>query len=170
MSLNARDRLAQHLADVTPTLMNAISDRAGIPRRLGAGARVGRKINANDYLLLCSAIGLGAESGLKVEGISRVGSSIIWWVLGAALFLTRRRLHLDLRSAARIIEMSAATLSRAEAGDPIAVESFLKITKFIGVPPNSFLCFTADPDCNTLVPNDFPHMSSLSSEPNGVSK
>jgi hypothetical protein len=153
MSLSAKARLAQHLAGTTPASMNIISDRAGVSRRLGARARAGRPINATDYLLLCSATGLTAESGVEVKGVSRAGSSIAWWVFGAALFLTRHRLRLDLRTAARTVGVSAATLSRAEAGDSIAIESFLRIVHFMGVPVGSFLCFTENTYCNTLKPN-----------------
>jgi hypothetical protein len=37
------------------------------------------------------------------------------------------------------------TLSRAERGQPIAIESYLRVVEFIGVPPESFLSFTETP-------------------------
>jgi transcriptional regulator with XRE-family HTH domain len=52
---------------------------------------------------------------------------------------------LDLRSAADLVGVSAATLSRAERGQPIAIESYLRVVEFIGVPPESFLSFTETP-------------------------
>jgi transcriptional regulator with XRE-family HTH domain len=79
----------------------------------------------------------------------------VWWNFGSALFLTRGFRRLDLRSAADLVGISAATLSRAERGHPIAVESYLSIANFIGVPPNSFLCFTGNTNCNTLMSKHF---------------
>jgi hypothetical protein len=150
MSPSAKARLASHLAGVMPADMNIISDRAGIPRRLGARARVGRQINATSHLLLCSAVGLDVDTGAEVEGVSRAGSVVVWWIFGSALFLTRHSRRLDLRSASALIGVSTATLSRAEVGEPVGIDSFIRIARFIGLPPPSFLCFTENTNCNTL--------------------
>jgi transcriptional regulator with XRE-family HTH domain len=120
-----------------------------------APARAGRKVSATAYLLLCSAAGVNVATGapVVVRGPCS-GSSIVWWIFGSALFLTRSVRRLDLRSAADLVGVSAATLSRAEHGRPIAIESYLRVADFIGVPPESFLSFTGNPNCNTLKPND----------------
>jgi transcriptional regulator with XRE-family HTH domain len=67
---------------------------------------------------------------------------------------TREERRLSLRAASDLAGVSAATLSRAERGQPIAVESFLRASEFIGVTPESFLCFTTNTNCNTLTHND----------------
>jgi hypothetical protein len=122
-----------------------------VPRRIGARARAGRKVGATAYMLLCSAVGLEAARGDPMPAVPRAGFAIVWWFFASGLFLTRHRRLLDLRSAANLVGVSAATLSRAERGQPIAVESYLRIAAFIGVPPESFLCFTANMNCNTLM-------------------
>ncbi len=143
MVMTAASRLARHLQDLTPGEMAALSDRAGVQRTVGARARAGRKVNATAYLLLSSSVGIDVVTGERGAG-SRpyAGSSIVWWIFGSALFLTRSGRRLDLRSAADLIGVSAATLSRAECGQPIAIESYLRVTAFIGLPPQSFLSFS----------------------------
>jgi hypothetical protein len=150
MAMSAAARLAQHLRDLTPAAMAEVSNRAGVPRRIGARARKGRKVGATEYMLLCSAVGISAATGAPIEGAARAGSSIVWWILGSGLFITRNIRRLDLRSAAVLAGVSAATLSRAEHGHPIAVESYLRVAGFMGVPPESFLSFTKNTNCNTL--------------------
>jgi hypothetical protein len=155
MAMSTWTRLAQHLQDLTPTQMAAVSDRAGVPRKIGARARAGRKVNATAYLLLCSAVEIDVVTGARVVDRRRcAGLSIVWWIFGSALFLTRTLRRLDLRSAADLVGVSAATLSRAEHGQPIAIESYLRIAAFIGVPSETFLCFAGNVHCNTLKPND----------------
>jgi hypothetical protein len=146
MDMSAACRLARHLQDLTPAEMAALSDRAGVQRKIGARARGGRKVNATAYLLLSSSVGIDVVTGDR-GARSRVyaGSSIVWWSFGSALFLTRTARRVDLRSAAVLIGVSAATLSRAERGQPIAIESYLRVVEFIGVRPETFLSFTETP-------------------------
>jgi hypothetical protein len=53
-----------------------------------------------------------------------------------------------LRSAAKRIGVSAATLSRAEGGCAIEVDSYLTIARFLGMPAEAFLSFTGNTNCN----------------------
>jgi transcriptional regulator with XRE-family HTH domain len=155
MAMSAGTRLAQYLQKLTPSEMAALSDGAGVQRKIGARARAGRKVETTAYLLLCSAVGLDAATGARLAGRrGRADFSIDWWTFGSALFLTRSSRQLDLRSAADLIRVSAATLSRAERGQPIAIESYLRIAYFIGVPPESFL-FLRNTNCNTLPVNGY---------------
>jgi len=135
--------------------MAAVSDRAGVPRNIGARARAGRKVGATAYMLLCSAAGIDAATGVPTAKVPRGGYSIVWWIFGSGLFFTRKLKRLDLRSAADLVGVSAATLSRAERGQPVAVKSLLRISDFIGVPVESFLCFTGNTNCNTLKPKEW---------------
>lgn len=144
--------------------MAAVSDRAGVPRKIGARARAGRKVSATEYMLLCSAAGLDAATGVPVASSPRAGSSIVWWLFGYNLFITRRLRRLDLRSAAVLVGVSAATLSRAECGERISVESFLRISSFIGVPSESFLSFTGNTNCNTWKQKEFAEAHHLLNE------
>jgi hypothetical protein len=151
---NCEGRLAGHLQKLSRTETAAVSDRAGVPPRIGARARAGRKVTATSYLLLCLAAGIDAATGAPFPTVPRAGCAIVWWLFGSSLFLSRRGRRLDLRSAAVLVGVSAATLSRAECGKPISVESFLCVARFIGVPPESFLCFTGNTNCNTLKQNE----------------
>ena len=150
MSVSAAARLAQHLPGLKPQVMATISDRAGVPRKIGARARAGRKVGATAYMLLCLAVGLDAKTGVPVANVPRPGCAIAWWIFGSDLFFARKLRRLDLRSAANLVGVSAATLSRAERGQPVGVESFLRISNFIAIPAESFLCFTQNSNCNTL--------------------
>jgi hypothetical protein len=132
--------------------MAAVSDHAGVERKIGARARAGRKVGTTAYMLLCSAVGVDVETGLPVANAPRPGCAVVWWTFGSCLFFTRSLRRLDLRSAANRVGVSAATLSRAERGQPISVEAFFKISNFIGIPAESFLCFTGNSNCNTLKP------------------
>jgi len=49
-----------------------------------------------------------------------------------------------------LIEVSAAHSRGRNRGRPIAAKSFVRIAGFIGVPPETFLCFTGNTNCNTL--------------------
>jgi transcriptional regulator with XRE-family HTH domain len=81
-------------------------------------------------------------TGAPARAVPRKDATIVWWLFGSGLFLTRVLKRLDLRAAADLIGLSAAILSRAERSQPVAVESFLRISDFIGIPGESFLCFT----------------------------
>jgi hypothetical protein len=153
-AMSARPRLAQHLQSLSHAEMAVVSDRAGVPRKIGARARAGRKVSATAYMLLCSATGLDAATGAQVVSAPRAGSAIVWWLFASNLFITRRLRRLDLRSAAVRVGVSAATLSRAERGEPISAGSFLRASSFIGLPPQSFLCFMANTNCNNLKPKE----------------
>jgi hypothetical protein len=153
--MSAAARLAQHLQGLARPEMAAVSDQAGVPRRMGFRARNGHKVSATAYLLLCLAVGTEPSKGSLVAKAPRRGASIAWWAFGSALFLTRSLRRLDLRTAAQLVGVSAATLSRAEHGHPLAVESYLSVAKFTGVPPQGFLCFTENGNCNTLKAKDF---------------
>jgi hypothetical protein len=153
-AISAIDRLARHLQEVSPASMATVSDYAGVPRRMGARARSGRKVSATVYMLLCSALGLDALTGARGGAFPRAGSEIAWETLGSTFRTIREERQLNLRAASNFTGVSAATLSRAERGRPIAVESFLKIATFIDVTPESFLCFTTNTNCNTLAHND----------------
>jgi hypothetical protein len=161
MALSAKVRLAQHLGGLHPLAMGVVSDGAGVHRKLGGRARVGRKINATAYLLLCAAIGLDALDGKQGDHRSRAGFTIAWEVLGCTLFLTRRCHRLDLRSAARRIGVSAATLSRAEGGQAIDVENYLSVVRFLRMPAEAFLCFMKNTNCNTRINQEITDLSAF---------
>jgi hypothetical protein len=151
MPMSAAARLAQHLQDLSPAEMAALSDRMGLQRKIGARARAGRKVNATSHLSLCAAVGIDVATGAAVVAKEPwAGASIIWWIFASALFLTRSLRGLDLRSAADLVGVSAATLSRAERGQPISIESYLRVVGFIGLPPESFLSSAGNSNCNML--------------------
>jgi len=153
--MSVAGHLAQELCCLTRSEMATVSDQAGISRRMGFRARNGHKVSATTHLLLCLAVGTEPSRGSSVPKAPRRVASIAWWAFGSALFLTRSLRRLDLRTAAQLVGVSAATLSRAEHGHPLAVESYLRVAGFIGVPPEGFLCFTGNSNCNTLKAKDF---------------
>jgi hypothetical protein len=146
--------LARHLRYLSRAEMVAISDCAGVPRKIGFGARASRKASATAYMLLCSVAGLDAATGTLGRECPPRGHRDLWWVFGAGLFRTRHLRPLDLRSAAGLVGVSAATLSRAERGHTIAIESYLRVVRFIRISPESFLSFTGNTNCNTLKTRD----------------
>jgi len=102
-------------------------------------------------MLLCAIAGVDPASGTSIGRTSLAGFAVEWWLVGATTFLTRRRRRQGIRAAAAAADVSVATMSRAECGQALAVNSFLRIAKFVGLPPTAFLRFTGNPDCNTLI-------------------
>lgn len=149
MAMNASACLAQRLQTFTRSEILAISDWAGVGK-MGIRARAGRRITATAHMRICIAVGLDAVTAKPNGNSPRADVTVAWWLVAATLFLTRCRRRLDIRSASDLVGVSTATLSRAEQGKPVAVESFLHICKFAGLPPASFLCFTRNMNCNTL--------------------
>jgi hypothetical protein len=150
MTDRAAIRLASQLQNLAAGSMRSFSASAGVEGRLGMRARQGRVVDSTSYLRLCSAIGVDAATGLPAPATHRRAFEIEWWMFGAAFLFGRRRARLGLRAAAKVVGVSAATLSRAEGGQAVSVESYLLIIRFLGVPALSFLSFTGNRYCNTL--------------------
>jgi transcriptional regulator with XRE-family HTH domain len=64
-----------------------------------------------------------------------------WWLLAAAVFFERSRRRLSVRAAACEIGVSTATLSRAENGNAIAIESALRLSGWLRLSPNVLFGF-----------------------------
>jgi DNA-binding XRE family transcriptional regulator len=128
---------ALQVAAPSSTALAEIADRAGGLRRQIFRARAGKQINAGAFLALCAVIGIDPVNGLP-RPVRVVPSSIAWPMVGAALRIARRLRHHDQRSAAQVIGMSAATVCRIEAGDPVSIESLLSVCRFIGVHPDHY--------------------------------
>jgi DNA-binding Xre family transcriptional regulator len=129
--------LASVLKQLTPAAAVEIADRTGPEmRRLVFRARAGRPINAGAFLAICAAIGID-----PVDGSSRapraVPARVAWRMVGVGLSIARRLRRQDLRSAAKVIGISASTLCRIEAGDAVSVESLLALCRYIGVHPRT---------------------------------
>src|SRR5262245_29361145 len=110
--MNAVARLSQRLQDYTRSEVLAIAKRAGICPTIGIRARRGSSITATPYMLLCTAVGLDPTSGQSNASVPRASGAIHWLTLASALLLTRAAWKLDLRTTARLVGVSIATLSR----------------------------------------------------------
>lgn len=127
-----------------------LSDLAGVSPAAVACAWAGRKVGAQNYLLLCAVAGIDPLTGSASEPTSLAGFVIDWRALSASCFLTRAARRLSIRTAAILAGVSVATISRLECGHPLSVESILSICRFVGLPPAAFLRFTGNTHCNAL--------------------
>jgi DNA-binding XRE family transcriptional regulator len=126
----------------TAVAFSTIAQRARVTPRQVALARSGKPINAGAFLALCGTVGLDPVDG-AARPIKSVSPNIVWWLMSAALYITRGLRRLDQRSAAKAIGVSASTVCRVEAGKPISVGAMIKVCTFIGVHPDGY---TAPPN------------------------
>lgn len=61
---------------------------------------------------------------------------INWQAFGRMVFETRNANGMSLREAERLLDISAATLSRAERGYSVEPDHFFTLLQFVGVTPN----------------------------------
>jgi DNA-binding Xre family transcriptional regulator len=124
----------------TPAAAVEIADRAGDDmRRSVLRARAGKAINAGAFVALCAAVCIDPVDGAR-RPPKRMPACIAWPMVGAGLRIARRLRHQKLRSAAKLMGISATTLCRLEAGDAVSVESFLAACRFLGVHPEHYAC------------------------------
>jgi hypothetical protein len=116
-----------------------IADRAGSGMRGPVfRARAGKPINAGAFLAICAAIGIDPTDGSS-RAPRAIPARIAWPMVGAGLRIARRLRRDDMRSAAKVIGISASTLCRIEAGDAVSVESLLASCRYVGVHPEHYL-------------------------------
>jgi hypothetical protein len=143
--------LASALQGLRHLSLRTISVLSGVPAGIVARARSGRKVRANEYVLLCAVAGIDSATGAPADRTSLAGFAVEWWLVAGTTFLTRRAQQIDLRTAAIAAGVSVATMSRAESGRPLAVGSLLSISRFVGLPPTAFMRFTGNTNCNALI-------------------
>ena len=103
---------ALRLSASSPEALSATAIRAGVARQ-AALARAGKPIAAGAYLALCAAAGIDPVDG-KCRPVKCVSSNVmLWWLLSAALYITRGLQQVDQRSAAKAIGVSPSTICRA---------------------------------------------------------
>ena len=131
--------LANALQALAPSSagLAATADQAGVSRRQASLARAGKPISAGSYLALCGSVGLDPMDGLP-RPVKSVAPIIEWWLLSAALYITRGLQELDQRRAANLIGTSAATVCRIEAGHSMSIGNMVKVCRFIGVHPDGY--------------------------------
>ena len=151
MAMKPAVRLTQVLQEATFGEVALLCEQAGVPRRLGNRGRSGRRLSAAGHVILCVAVGIDPETGATAPARLPRGDTISWWLFGGCVALRRDLLRLDVRSASQVAGVSSATISRAEHGQPLAIESYLRLCRFIAVPAAVFLCFTGNMNCNTLM-------------------
>lgn len=128
---------ALRLSASSPEALSATAIRAGVTPRQVAMARAGKPIAAGAYLALCAAAGINPVDG-KCRPVKCVSSNVVWWLLSAALYITRGLRRLDQRSAAKAIGVSPSTICRVEAGKPVSITNMIKVCAFIGVHPDAY--------------------------------
>ena len=148
LSAQALGRLADQLRQYSTAELLAISREAGVRPREARCVLQRRKLGASSFLLLCSALGIDPTTA-RCRPLCRDGFFSSFSHFAVALQFARARDKLPLRAAAPAMGVSTATLSRAEAGRPIAVESLLRICGHVGFAPEAFLVFTGNNNCNT---------------------
>jgi plasmid maintenance system antidote protein VapI len=126
-----------------------LADRAGVARRVGSLARKGRPIGTEAYLKLSNALGLDPCTGLPSSAAATPQARCHWSLLAATLFFERSRRRLGIRAAACEIGVSTATLSRAENGNAIAIESALRVSAWLRLSPNVLLGFRSNNEAVT---------------------
>jgi transcriptional regulator with XRE-family HTH domain len=119
------------------TDLDAVARRAGVPSKLASMARAGKPINAGAHLALCAATGIDPVDG-KSRPAKQLAPNVVWWLLSGALYITRSLKKLDQRAAAKVIEISPATVCRVERGQPVSIGVLLKVCAFIGVHPDGY--------------------------------
>jgi DNA-binding XRE family transcriptional regulator len=118
-------------------MLDAIAHQAGVTPRQASMARAGKPINAGAYLALCAAVGVDPVSG-SARPEKPLSPNVVWWLLSAALYITRNLRRLDQRAAADAIGISPATVCRIERGQPVSVGVLIKVCAFIGVHPDGY--------------------------------
>jgi hypothetical protein len=98
-------------------------------------------IGTESYLKLSNALGLDPCTGLPRPTAAAPHARCHWGLLAAAVFFERSRRRLGVRRAAREIGVSTATLSRADNGNAIAIESALRLSAWLRLSPNVLFGF-----------------------------
>ena len=139
----ARERLRTALKPLGLHGAHEIADRIGVWRGLGNRALNGRKINASAFVQFCSALGLDPFTGGPAP--VRIVGPVLWWFFGAAVVLQRIGHELSQREAAKVVGINYMAIHRAERAEPIAIENYLAICRWLDARPESF---TANNDCD----------------------
>jgi hypothetical protein len=105
--------------------------RADVPRRAISRILAGQPVNAGTYLRVCGTLGIDSVTGESRPPAG--GFDIQWWAFASGIKMTRMLHKLSTCRTASLIKVSAATISRAEAGRPISAESYLALRAFIGI-------------------------------------
>lgn len=143
--MTAAARLKAALGALTDGALQRLASAHGVPWLVAARARAGREVNACDYLALCCAAGIDAQTGAAKAWKQKPGP-VLWWFLGAAVLLHRMSEGLTQADAARAAGVTITTLSRIESAIAVGTENFLAVCRFLAQPPESF----TGNHCNTL--------------------
>jgi len=107
---------------------------AGVSVRALRTARRGLPVAVDAHLGLCRALRLDPATGAAVQRHQPCGR-VRWDHVRASLVCARAGAGLTLRAAAERIGIGAATLLRAERGEAVSVEVFLKLCQWLGMLP-----------------------------------
>lgn len=134
-------RLGRLLARTSAGEAAALCDQAGIDRRHGARSMRGRRIPADPFLALCAVVGIDPATG-EVVPVSEA-APVLWWFFSCGISVRRHLDRLNIRDAARLAGVSPSTFSAAERGKPVAAESYVKLSAYVGIHPLGFTATTA---------------------------
>jgi transcriptional regulator with XRE-family HTH domain len=79
-----------------------------------------------------------------------VSSNVEWWLVGAALSITRRLRRLNQRRAAKEIGVSPSTVCRLEACKAVSIANLVKVCRFIGVHADGYTAPHAAGACGNV--------------------
>lgn len=124
--------------------LDALSDRARVPHKIGRVAAKGRPISVNHYLRLAAALGFDPFiEGRTVEPF-RIGS-FHKARFGEVVRHIRQERAMRIREGAQRFGVSIRTLSYIENGNDVCIDTVLTVCRSIGIHPFMFArdCFTA---------------------------
>lgn len=150
----SRSKLAALLESCRPTQLGVVAANAGVSP---VAARRARKPGAGDtssFVLLCAALGIDGLSGEPTPPSPRPGCTFSFLQFGIVLFFARSQAGRSIRAFAPLVELSTATVSRAESGKPVCVETVITVCRYVRMPPAVFLCFTGNQHCNSQSNNE----------------
>lgn len=140
--MTAPDRLKEALQGCAD--LDALSERARVPRKIGRIAAHGRPVSVNHYLRLAVAAGFDPFiEGRTIEPF-RIGS-FHKARFGDVVRHIRTERALKIREGAKHFGVSIRALSYIENGHDVCIDTVLTVCRAIGIHPFLFArdCFTA---------------------------
>jgi hypothetical protein len=131
------DTLRARVPDFPLSALNEFARQAGVPPKLASLAKAGKPVNAGAHLALCAAVGIDPVDG-RPRPVKELSPNVVWWLLSSAMFITRNLKKLNQRAAAEAIGISVASVCRVERGQPVSINSLIKVCSFVQVHPDGF--------------------------------
>jgi|GEM_PF-3608848 len=139
-------------SDGKPSEVVAFARAWGVDGRLGRRAAAGQPVNADAHLKLCHAVGIDPVDGHETYGIRSKLPDLDWNRVAIKVLMAvinndpapnspigRRSRRKSLRKLERAWKLPFVTINRAKHGQPVSIESLLRIAEGLDVHPHAFL-------------------------------